>query len=220
MAPASSPAYAAALFSAAAALFVAAACGSDTAADPAGGGSAGAALGGSSSGSSNGGSTHQTEAGAVGTHGGTDSGNAGETSGTSGGSGGNTGPSGGSSPGASGAAGAAASEPPGPAPGGGSVYAVKCTGETAMCGVEGTHCLGITLNTGDVGYSCSNHCDSVADCSDAPSGAEAEAGCVQFTKEKRCVLVCYSQPNMYACPDGMSCYIYPNAPIGYCLWKQ
>jgi hypothetical protein len=111
-------------------------------------------------------------------------------------------------------------EPPGPAPGGGSVYAVECSGETEMCGVEGVHCLGVNLDTGGPGYACSNRCETVDDCSDLPSGAAAEAGCVQFTQQKRCVLVCYNQPNEYACPDGMSCYIYPNAPIGYCLWVK
>jgi len=116
------------------------------------------------------------------------------------------------------AAGAGNLEPPGPAPGGGSVYAVECSGETEMCGVEGVHCLGVNLDTGGPGYACSNRCETVDDCSDLPSGAAAEAGCVQFTQQKRCVLVCYNQPNEYACPDGMSCYIYPNAPIGYCLW--
>lgn len=110
--------------------------------------------------------------------------------------------------------------PPGPAPGGGSVYAVECSGETEMCGVEGAHCLGVNLDMGGVGHACSNRCDTVADCSDLPSGAAAEVGCVQFTQQKRCVLVCYNQPNEYACPDGMSCYIYPNSPIGYCLWVQ
>jgi hypothetical protein len=89
-----------------------------------------------------------------------------------------------------------------------------------MCGVEGAHCLGINMDKGGVGYACSNQCNTVDDCSDASSGAAAEVGCVQFTKEKRCVLVCFNQPNEYACPDGMGCYIYPNSPIGYCLWMQ
>lgn len=118
------------------------------------------------------------------------------------------------------AAGAGNLEPPGPAPGGGSVYAVECSGETEMCGVEGVHCLGVNLDTGGPGYACSNRCETVDDCSDLPSGAAAEVGCVQFSQQKRCVLVCYNQPNEYACPDGMSCYIYPNSPIGYCLWMQ
>jgi hypothetical protein len=123
---------------------------------------------------------------------------------------------GGGSPRAAG--GASNLEPPGPAPGGGSVYAVECSGETEMCGVEGAHCLGVNLDTGGAAYACSNRCETVDDCSDLPSGAAAEVGCVQFTQQKRCVLVCYNQPDEYACPDGMSCYIYPNSPIGYCLW--
>jgi len=117
-------------------------------------------------------------------------------------------------------AGGADAEPPGPAPGGGAVYAVECSGDTAMCGVERAHCLGINLDQGGVGYACSNQCNTIEDCSDAPSGAAAEVGCVQFTKEKRCVLVCYDQPNRYACPSGMGCYVYPNSPIGYCLWMK
>jgi hypothetical protein len=115
-------------------------------------------------------------------------------------------------------AGAGGVEPPGPAPGGGSVYAVECSGDSAMCSVAGAHCVGINTGDDQVGYSCSNQCNTVDDCSDEPSGAEATAGCVQFQQEKRCVLVCYDQPNEYACPDGMDCYIYPNSPIGYCLW--
>lgn len=117
-------------------------------------------------------------------------------------------------------AGGAAGDVPGPTPGGKSVYAVECSGETAMCGASGVHCLGLTLDTGKVGYACSNHCETIADCSDAPSGAEARAGCVPFTKEKRCMLVCYSEPSRYACPQGMDCYVYPNAPIGYCVWSH
>jgi hypothetical protein len=192
------------------------ACGDDTPADTVGGGSSsgGAALGGSSS-SKSGSTTSEDQAGMVGSHGGSDQGSAGEPSSPSAGKGGSSLDAGGAD-----AGGATASEPPGPAPGGGSVYAVKCSGDTAMCGVEGAHCLGIALDTSGVGYSCSNHCSTVADCSDAPSGAEAEPGCVQFQKEKRCMLVCYDQPNSYACPEGMSCYIYPNAPIGYCLWTN
>jgi hypothetical protein len=211
--------HAAALVSAAAALLVVSACGDDEPADEASAGSGGALVGGSSSASGKSGSGSTDEAGAVGTNGGSTSGGAeqsaaGEPGNSSAGSGAATGSSG--AP----AGGAAGIETPGPAPGGGSVYAVECSGDTAMCGVAGAHCLGISLDTGDKGYACSNRCNTVDDCSDAPSGAEAEAGCIQFTQEKRCVLVCYNQPNEYECPDGMSCYIYPNSPIGYCLWTQ
>jgi hypothetical protein len=207
--------HAATLFSVAAALLAVSACSDDEAPDEASAGSGGALVGGSSSTSGKGGSGSNDEAGAVGTNGGADQGAAGESNNPSAGTGGaDTGSSGAPAAGASGI------EIPGPAPGGGSVYAVECSGETAMCGVEGSHCLGITLDTGDKGYACSNRCNTVDDCSDAPSGAEAEAGCVQFTQEKRCVLVCYNEANEYACPGGMSCYVYPNSPIGYCLWTQ
>jgi hypothetical protein len=107
---------------------------------------------------------------------------------------------------------------PGPAPGGGSVYAVECSGETEMCMTEYAHCLGLNLPDDQVGFACSNHCETAADCSDEPTGAEAQPGCIPFTMEKRCMLACLSQGTDYACPDGMSCYVYPNATIGYCLW--
>jgi hypothetical protein len=98
------------------------------------------------------------------------------------------------------------------------VYGVECAGNSADCGDTKVTCLGVNLDTSGVGYACSNHCATVADCSDAPSGAEAEVGCVQFTMQKRCVLVCYDNGTDYECPTGMGCYIYPNSPIGYCLW--
>lgn len=218
MARSSGVVHAAVLFSAAAALLVVSACGDDDAApDEASAGSGGAQVGGSTSGKS--GSDTNPEAGAVSAEAGGSSsqGAAGESTSPSGGTG-----NGGTGDGSSGAPGAGATgiEVPGPAPGGGSVYAVECSGQTEMCGVEGAHCLGIALDTGATGYSCSNRCDTIDDCSDAPSGAEADVGCIQFKAEKRCVLVCYEQPNEYACPKGMGCYIYPNSPIGYCLWTQ
>jgi hypothetical protein len=198
------------------------ACGEDAGSEGAAAGSGGIQIGGSSSTSGKGGSSSGDKAGSAGTSsGGGNQSAAGESSGTSGtnpgGSGtGNVNGTGGETA----AGGAGVGEPPGPAPGGGSVYAVECSGDTAMCGVERSHCLGINVGDGKIGYSCSNHCNTLDDCSDAPSGAEAAAGCVQFKAEKRCVLVCYDQPNEYACPDGMSCYIYPNSPIGYCLWLK
>lgn len=207
--------HAAAVIAAAAALLAVSACSDD--AEP--GGSAagtGGALGGgiSSGGAESGGSGSSDDAGAGGVvRGGSAPAAAGEANPGSGGAEIGSG-------GAAAGAGSGAIEPPGPAPGGGSVYAVECSGETAMCGVEGAHCLGINTGDNGVGYSCSNRCNTVDDCSDAPSGAEAAVGCVQFTQEKRCVLVCYDQPSEHACPDGMDCYIYPNSPIGYCLWMK
>jgi hypothetical protein len=236
MAPLSSALRAAVLSSAAAALFVVAACSSDAAQAEAAAGATAEHSAGSSNTSGKSGASSVGGASGVGVGNGGASGvgvgkgGAGPSpsAGTSGAGKEATGgdsttanPGGGATHTSGGAPTAGAgSAPPGPAPGGGSVYAVECKGETAMCGVEGSRCLGINLDQGGFGYACSNQCDAVADCSHAPSGAAAEAGCVQFTKEKRCVLVCYDQPNEYACPSGMDCYIYPNSPIGYCLWMK
>jgi hypothetical protein len=219
----SSAVHAAALSSAAAALCVVSGCGNDTASDEAAAGAADVHLAGSFSGSGksgksggsngSGGATASTKGGTSSTGG--EENSAGDTSAVNAGSGATSNTAGGAP-----ASGGASIQAPGPAPGGGSVYAVECSGETAMCGVERSHCLGINLDQGGVGYACSNQCGRVADCSNAPTGAAAEVGCVQFTKEKRCMLVCYDQPNEYACPTGMSCYIYPNSPIGYCLWTN
>lgn len=135
---------------------------------------------------------------------------------------------GGSEPGTAGGAGTSASggsagamtigPPPGPTEEGLSVYTVKCEGESTVCNHPEAACLGVFLDDDGVGYTCSNLCNTVADCSQAPTGAEAEPGCVEFTSAKRCVLVCYDHGNEAVCPDGMSCYRYPNSPIGYCLW--
>jgi hypothetical protein len=95
---------------------------------------------------------------------------------------------------------------------------VECEGDSSVCNYPAAHCLGIYLDEGGVGYACSNQCETVADCSDAPSGAEAKAGCVQFSAASRCVLVCHDNGTDYECPAGMGCYQYPNSPIGYCLY--
>jgi hypothetical protein len=95
---------------------------------------------------------------------------------------------------------------------------VECRGETVTCADPSVHCLGIFLNEGGAGYTCSNQCRTVSDCSDAPSGADAQAGCVEFTSASRCVLVCYDHGAEFGCPTGMECYRYPDFPIGYCLW--
>ncbi len=204
----------------AAALVVAAsvvACGSDSDSDDGfSSGATGATAGGSSgtggSSSSTGGSAGKASGGTTASAGaGASSGGSSGSSTTSGG----TSSSGGTASSAAGAAGQ--SGIPSPTEDGTSVYAVECHGDTADCNDANAHCLGIHLESGD-GFTCSNHCDTVADCSDAPSGAEAQAGCVQFTQESRCVLVCASNGNEYACPAGMDCYVYPNSFIGYCLW--
>ncbi len=201
--------------------FVACSEGSSDEDGTAGGGSTAVGRGGSGSG----GKASRGGSGGTDTSGGAPAGEAGDGSGATsagapssgkGGSGSGTGgePSGGGGePGAGGAI-----HVPGPAPGGGSVYAVECSGETEMCGTEYAHCLGLNLPDDQVGFACSNHCETVADCSDEPTGAEAQPGCVQFTMEKRCMLMCLQQGTEYSCPDGMSCYVYPNATFGYCLW--
>ena len=99
-----------------------------------------------------------------------------------------------------------------------SPYSLECHGDTLDCGGDpALPCVGIQTEEGN-GFSCSNHCDSTRDCSDAPSGAGAKAGCVQFVERKRCMLVCYDDGDELACPDGMSCFVYPGSPVGYCLW--
>lgn len=115
-------------------------------------------------------------------------------------------------------AGGADFEPPPPTEDGLSIYTVECEGDSSVCNYPAAHCLGIYLEEGGVGYGCSNQCNTVADCSDAPSGAEAKAGCVQFSAASRCVLVCHDNGTDYECPEGMGCYQYPNSPIGYCLY--
>ena len=171
---------------------------------------------------------------------GTSSGNAGAAgnSGGSTGAGANSGASGGGTGGGSGAAGSSGTSgaagtasggragggaggsrgdggPPPPTDGGGSIYSVRCRAESRPC-LPG-YCLGIPISDAGNGFTCSNDCQTVADCSTAPSGAEAQAGCVQFTNRSRCVLICENSGARYTCPAGMNCYTYPGG-VGYCLW--
>lgn len=110
---------------------------------------------------------------------------------------------------------------PGPGPDGKSPYQRECHGETAMCvDVASLRCLGIRVSADEVaGYSCSNPCQSNADCSSIASSAEAAPACVDFVTQKHCLLVCQEQNKTFSCPTGMSCYVYPGSPTGYCLWK-
>jgi len=165
---------------------------------------------GGASGAGNGGKSGSSAGGSSG---------AGPGSGGSAGAGvsGGSGTAGGSSGGSAGLSGDAQGPPP-PADGGGSIYSVECRGESRVCGYPSAHCLGIMLPEGGTGFTCSNHCVSDADCSSAPSGAEARAGCVPFTQQSRCVLVCENSGQRFSCPRGMSCYTYPGAQLGYCLW--
>jgi hypothetical protein len=182
-----------------------------------------ASSGGSSSGSGGSSSTagSSSSSGAKGGAGG--SGTVGSTGAKGGSSGAGTAGSSGAASSTGGSGGSSAGSPnvgppPGPTEDGLAIYTVECEGESSVCHYPEAACLGIYLDEGGVGYACSNQCNTVDDCSDAPSGAEAEVGCVQFTSAKRCVLVCYNGGVESACPDGMGCYRYPNSPIGYCLY--
>jgi hypothetical protein len=105
-------------------------------------------------------------------------------------------------------------------PGDDSPYETECHGDTVMCG-EPTKllCLGIRVGTEVFGYSCSNECESEADCSDKPASGEAAAGCVEFVNKKYCLLVCKNGEEQASCPTGMYCYVYEGTPTGYCLWR-
>lgn len=103
---------------------------------------------------------------------------------------------------------------------GSSPYERECHGDTVMCeDVEALRCLGIRVDTTVYGYSCSNTCETDDDCSIAPSSGEAKAGCVDFVTQKHCLLLCLSGGTMRSCPEGMGCYVYPQSPVGYCLWQ-
>ena len=109
--------------------------------------------------------------------------------------------------------------PPPPASDGSSPYLRECHGDTRSCvDVANLRCLGIRDGTQVNGYSCSNPCQTDADCSSAPTGVAATAACVDFVSQKHCLLVCLSNGTSRACPTGMSCYVYPGSPTGYCLW--
>lgn len=98
-----------------------------------------------------------------------------------------------------------------------SPYTPDCD-EMNPCTTPGVTCLGVRLNEGGYGFTCSNECDDASDCSSADSAAEATPGCVQFTSAARCVLVCHEDGEERSCPSGMECYRYPDFPVGYCLW--
>lgn len=116
--------------------------------------------------------------------------------------------------------GTGASDPP-PAVNGHSIYALECHGDSKDCNLATVPCFGVGSPTPNVaaGWACANRCKSSADCSDAPSGAEAKASCVSFASAGHCVLVCQNENQAFACPDGMGCYVPDKSPIGYCLWQ-
>jgi len=107
-----------------------------------------------------------------------------------------------------------------PAVNGRSIYALECNGDSKDCHLATVPCFGVSSQTPNVaaGWACANRCTSIADCSDVPSGAEAQASCVPFTSASHCMLVCQNENQSFACPDGMTCYVPPKSPIGYCLW--
>jgi hypothetical protein len=205
-------------------LALAVACGSDDGTEGDAQGQSGSAGTGSTTGAGQGGSKAGggDEGGAPDSGGSAGTGTAGKGGSTAGSAGRGGGGAGGSTTGGSAGAddgsGGADFEPPPPTEDGTSIYTVECEGDSVVCNYPAAHCLGIYLDEGGVGYACSNQCETVADCSDAPSGSEAKAGCVQFSAASRCVLVCHDNGTDYECPDGMGCYQYPNSPIGYCLY--
>ena len=102
---------------------------------------------------------------------------------------------------------------------GNSPYEIECHGDTVSCGdPTSLLCLGLRVQTEVFGYSCSNECVSDADCSTLPASTDAEAGCVDFVNTKYCMLVCRDDDERATCPDGMYCYAYEGATLGYCLW--
>ncbi len=132
--------------------------------------------------------------------------------------------SGGGSTNAAGSAGqasAGAGGGPPPAVDGRSIYALECHGDSKDCHLGTVPCFGVSSPTPNVaaGWACANRCTESADCSSAPSGAEAKASCVAFSSSGHCMLVCQNENRAFACPDGMSCYTPPKSPIGYCLWQ-
>ena len=171
------------------------------------GGSGGSAAEGSGASGGSGGSSTGGAAGSLSTGG----------AGGSPGSGG-VGVSGSAGTAGTGTGGASDGGPPPPTEAGTSVYTVQCSGDSAVCGYPSAYCLGLTLDEGGVGFACSNDCQSVTDCSSAPTGAEAQPACVSFTEKSRCVLRCQIGEDLLDCPNGMSCYTYPLSPVGYCLW--
>jgi hypothetical protein len=107
-----------------------------------------------------------------------------------------------------------------PAVDGKAVYTLECRGDSKDCDSASVPCFGVGGGPdAAIGYACSNRCSSIDDCSHAPTGAEAQVGCVPFTSASHCVLVCKQETLEFACPTGMSCYVYPGSPVGYCLWQ-
>jgi hypothetical protein len=195
--------------------------------DTSGSGGSGGKGGGSSGTTGGSGAAGGTaNAGSGGSAGGSGGGTTSGGSAGSGGSGGSGGSSGTAASGGSGASGGASGTggavsdagPPPPTEAGLSVYSVECSGDSKVCGYPAAQCVSISLGDGSIGYMCSNHCDSNADCSTAPSGAEAQANCVPFTQQSRCALLCNDAGTLHDCPSGMSCYTYPGSLVGYCLW--
>ena len=113
-----------------------------------------------------------------------------------------------------------AGNPP-PAVDGHSIYTLECHGDSKDCNLATVPCFGVSSPTPNVaaGWACANRCTTKADCSSAPSGAEAQAGCVPFKESGHCLLVCKNENQSFACPDGMTCYTLEKSPIGYCLWQ-
>lgn len=125
------------------------------------------------------------------------------------------------SPGTAGQTVGGANAGPPPAVDGRSVYALECHGDSKDCNRAAVPCFGVSSQTPNVaaGWACANRCARDADCSDAPSGAQAQAACVSFASTGHCMLVCQNENESSSCPDGMGCYVPPKSPVGYCLWQ-
>lgn len=213
------------------AILVCFACGGGEGSDESGGsggktaGSGGASQPGSGGGIASGGKTSSaagmTAGGSITATAGSSSGKGGSNSANGGASaaGGSTGSAGKATGTAGASAGGVPNTPPGPGADGLSPYSIACHGNSLDCADPALRCLGIRDGTGIFGYSCSNVCTTANDCSTVSSGAEAAAGCVPFTTESHCLLVCQDDTGQKACPNGMSCYVYPGTTIGYCLWR-
>jgi hypothetical protein len=99
------------------------------------------------------------------------------------------------------------------------IYTVECAGDPRPCAFPAADCLGIFLEQG-LGFACSNACSSPADCSTAPTEAEAQVECSPLAVEEqdRCLLVCERNGQSFACPEGMSCHPVPDSGASFCLW--
>jgi hypothetical protein len=108
-------------------------------------------------------------------------------------------------------------DPPPLADGGISPYAVECRGDSWDCGHQDLRCVEIRMESGSPGYACSNQCETAGDCTPSPAGFP-DSDCIPFRRAQRCLLACQVGQTFFDCPDGMTCFTYPDTDFGYCLW--